>query len=206
MNPPTKAPPGKKRRSRWFCAANLERLVVFSIVTISGVLLWTSVSRLVRVRAESRDLSRRIALLSGDIDVMRAQWPGSRTQHVASRLSAAEASLFHGPPAVAEWIESVRADAIPLALETDFEFVGARTQALDRAIAVMQTRLHIAPSRGADSSRTAYQRLLELGHSLTHHPQRLDVLELNISGASNSVGEATALIEVWSDTSTSDTP
>jgi hypothetical protein len=206
MNAPAKTPPGKKRRPRLFCAANLERVVVFSIVTVSGALLWTSVSRLVRVRAESRDLSRRIALLSGDIDVMRAQWPGTRTQHVASRLSAAETALFHGPPAVAEWIESVRADAIPLALETDFEFIGARTQALDRAVAVMQTRLHIAPSRGAESSRTAYQRLLELGHSIAQHPQRLDVLEFSIAGTSNSIGEASALIEVWSDTSSSDTP
>jgi hypothetical protein len=206
MNPPAKAPPGKKRRPRLLCAANLERFVVFSIVSITGALLWTSVSRLVRVRAESRDLSRRIAMLSGDIDVMRAQWPGTRTQHVASRLSVAESSLFQGPPAVAEWIESVRANAIPLALETDFEFVGAQTQALDRAVAVMQTRLHVTPSRGANSSRTAYQRLLELGHSITHHPQRLDVLELSIAGASNSVGEASALIEVWSDASTSATP
>jgi hypothetical protein len=206
MNAPAKAPPGKKHRSRWLSSANLERVVVFSIVSIAGALLWTSVSRLVRVRTESRDLSRRIALLTGDIDVMRAQWPGTRTQQVSSRLSAAEASLFQGPPAVAEWIESVRANAIPLALETDFEFVGARTQALDRTIAVMQTRLHIAPSRGAQSPRTAYHRLLELGHAIAQHPQRLDVLELNISGTSNSVGEASALIEVWSDTPTPATP
>lgn len=204
--PPPKAPPRPKRGFRWLGVANVERIVVFSVVTIAGVLLWTSVSRLVRVRSESRDLTRRIAHLSGEIDVMRSQWPSSRTQQVASRIPAAEATLFQGPPAVAEWIESVRAAAIPLALETDFEFVGAHTQALNRAIAVMQTRLHIAPDRDSESVRPSYNRLLELGQSIARHPKRLDVLELSVSGSSNSVGEATALIEVWSDTPSAAAP
>ena len=205
MNPPAKPPP-KSKRFRKLSAALVERVIVFSIVSIAGFLLWSSVSRLSHVRAESRNLSRRIAQLSGEIDVMQSQWPSARTQAVATRMPVAEEALFQGPPAIAEWIESVRATAIPLALETDFEFVSARTQALARAVAVMQTRLQIAPSRDVDSSRPAYHRLLELGQSMARHPQRLDILELTLHGSSNSVGEASALIEVWSENLAASTP
>lgn len=205
MNAPPKLPPSLQRRRR-IAPGLIERLVVFSVVSIAGALLWSSVSRLARIRTESRDLSSRIAHLSGEIDVMRAQWPGTRTQHVADRLPVARTSLFEGPPAVAEWIESLRAAAIPLALETDFEFVGARTQAMERAVAVMQTRLRITPDRGAESPRPTYHRLLELGQTIARHPKRLDILELTLRGSSNSVGEASALIEVWSDNLPTATP
>ncbi len=194
--PPKNRPP---RRLPAWTAGLVERLVLGAVVTLSGVLLWTSVSRLVRARAESREVSRRIAQLSGEIDVMRAQWPGSRTQAIADRLPAAQASLFSGPPAVAEWIESVRARAIPLDLETDFEFIGARTQAFDRSVAVIRTRVQVAPDHDADSPRPAYHRLLALGEVLARHEKRLDILELTVHGDSNSVAEASAVIEMWSE-------
>jgi len=204
MTTPPNVPPVSKR-SRWFTAAMVERVVLFSVVSVTGILLWSSVSRLTQVRTESRDLSRQIAHLSGEIDVMRAQWPGIRTQQVTSRMPEATTSLFQGPPAISEWIESVRASAIPLALETEFEFIGTRTQALD-SVVVMQTRLHITPDREAESPRPAFHRLLELGQTIANYPKRLDVLELTLHGSSNSVGEASALIEVWSENTTTAFP
>ncbi|MGE3312952.1 MAG: hypothetical protein AB7O66_23530 [Limisphaerales bacterium] len=205
--PPLPAPRTRPPRRRPAWAHGLvRRLAVGAVLGVTGFLLWTSVSRLVRARTQSREVTRRIAQLSGEIDVMRAQWPGSRTQAIADRLPAAQASLFSGPPAVAEWIESVRARAIPLDLETEFEFAGARTQAFDRNVAVLRTRLRVVPDHDATPSKPTYHRLLALGDHLARQPRRLDVLELSVRGDSNSVTEASAVIEMWSDDGSPATP
>lgn len=205
MSAPPKLPkpPGRKPRSK---SAIVERCVVFSVVILAGTLVWLSVSRLIRIRAETRTLSGDIARLSGEIDLMRSQWPNARTQEISSGLPVAKAKLFEGPPAVADWMEEVRATAIPLDLQADFEFIAARTQALDHPVAVMQTRLNVAPSPAPDAPRSSYQRLLALGQQLAQHPRRLDIIELDVTGSSNSVGEASAVIDVWAENPVASAP
>lgn len=205
MNAPPK-PPRRSKLPRWLSGAVLERLIASVVLSLAAFFLWSSVSHLSRVRQESRSLSTQIAQLSGQIDVMRAEWPSARTQQLAQRFPAAESNLFHGPPAVAEWIGAVHAHAIPLALDTEFAPLGLQTQSFDRVVTIMRTRLDVTPSADATSIRPSYQRLLALGQTLLNQPNRIDIVELSVHGSSNSVGEASAVLELWADTPASIQP
>ena len=194
--PPKMAAPA---RFSWLASAMARRIGGACVVLLSFLLVWFSANRLSSTRQEVANLSSQAARLSGEIDLMRAQWPDSRTQSVHTRFPAAEARLFQGSPALAEWMRAANARAIPLALDTEFEFMGIRTQQLDQPIAIMQTRLSVHPNPDATSPRPSYQRLLEFSRFLTEHTQRLDIVELTVTGTSNSVGSASLVLDLWAD-------
>jgi len=170
-----------------------------SVVLLSFLLVWSSANRLSRTRQEVGTLTAQATRLSGEIDLMRAQWPDSRTQAVHTRFPEAEARLFQGSPALADWMRTARAHALPLALDTEFELLGIRTQLVHQPIAIMQTRLTVHPNPDATSARPSYQRLLEFGRFLNEQTQRLDIVELTVTGTSNSVGSASVVLDLWAD-------
>ncbi len=206
MIPPPKPNRGSRGLKGRFSRATLERIVVFTVVSIAGALVWWSVARFTTVRSEARDLSGQVARLTGDIDIMRARWTEARTQHIAQHLPAAQAALFPGPAAVREWMDSIHATATPLAFRSEFEFVSAHTQDLAHPVAIMQTRLHLQDNPDTASTRPAYHRLLTLGQAIAQNPRRLDILHLQVTGSSGSVANASAVIDVWAENPAAGTP
>lgn len=197
MNPPPKMAPHS--RFAWCASAMMRRILGAGAVILSFSLVWASANRLTRVREQVGSLTAQATRLTAEIDVMRAQWPPARTQHIQANLPAAQAKLFQGPPALADWMRLAEAQAVPLALETQFELLGMRTQHIHQPIAIMQTRLDLQPSRDAVSPRPSYQRLLEFARFLSLTNQRLDIVELSVTGTSNSVGSASLVLELWAD-------
>jgi len=194
--PNDKAPPPRR-----LLVAVLERVGLALAMSASFAVIWWSVDRLGSAQRHTADLGQQAARLASEIDVMRGQWPAGSTQAVLQRYSQASEALFQTPEAIAAWHDTLREDAIPLALDPTLALAETRqTNAGSASFTVIAANLEVRPADGIASDRPAYRRVLQFTHALASQPRRLDLVQLSVEGGSNSVSKAQATVELWTPT------
>lgn len=191
--------PGEKAAApRRRLTAVLERAGLALAMGGSFFLIWWSIDRLATAQRHAATLGDQAARIASEIAVMRSQWPEGSSQKVQARYAEAADALFHSPDAIAEWHETLRTTAIPLALEPSLAVSHMRqTNAGATAVTVVAADIDIAPAVGIATESTPYSRLLQLAHTLGTQSRRADVVGLTVSAGSNSVSHARATVELW---------
>jgi hypothetical protein len=178
--------------------AVFERFVIVVLLAGSIALAWWSTERLTRVQKESAEINHRISRLGTDVDLMRGAWSDEKLAGLSNRLGEAHGLLFQGGPAVIQWRDDLIRQVVPLALDARVMFQGTRTQTVgDRVLTLVRASVDVTPSTEVAATRSAYERVLDLSHRLANHPRRVDFVKLIVQGASNSVGQATAVVDLW---------
>ncbi|MCZ7638798.1 MAG: hypothetical protein M5U12_23725 [Verrucomicrobia bacterium] len=122
--PAAAAAPGKARRRGppltlrdW-----VWRTVAWSLLAGSvGLLLWTY-QQLVPAQQRLREASTRVSRLSAEIAVMEGRYSPADIEQLAAEYRGAIELLFSTPESLAEWLQEIRAQAVPLAFDTTPEF------------------------------------------------------------------------------------
>lgn len=211
MNPSSLQP--VRSGNRLFSHAAFERLILALVLTGSFWAIWWSFTRLRSLQLQSRQLNQQVSRLTADIDLMRAQWSGSRTQEVSRRFEQLRDHLFLGELSVTDWSESLTHEAVPLALDARIQLGGPRLETNGAAVV---TRLHASvdlfPSTVATPNRPLYHRIVDWSRHLALNPRRVDLVGLTLTGGYTNSGSASLQLELWADEKTasrhpgSDTP
>jgi hypothetical protein len=195
-----KHPPGSDRaaRNRHLLINTIERVAVGVVVGGSILMVWWSLNRAARIQKESASLAEQVSRLGSEVELMTAQCSPSKSQEVAARYDHARGGLFSGGTELGAWQAALTEAAVPLALDASIAFAGTRTQSTGgHVLTIVRAEVELTPAEEIPSPRTTYQRVLDFLDRLTTQPQRVDLLELRLSGVSNSVSHASASIDLW---------
>ena len=89
---------------------------------------------------------------------------------------------------------------VPLALDANAEFgKAAVSQTPDKKVTTIPATvsIQVKPVEGLESYSSPYQRVLRLTQYLGAGVKRADLVELDVSGSSNSVNRAVAVLNFW---------
>lgn len=166
-----------------------------------GLLLWTY-RELVPAQQSLRDASSRVSRLSAEIAVMEGRYSPADIEQLAAEYRGAIDLLFSTPESLAEWLQEIRAHAVPLAFDTTPEFSRLTPEAQGRTNVVSAYEpatlsLVIQPKVQVEGVRPAYERLLRFLGELGRQSKRVDLVELQVHGGSNSVSHAVATLKFW---------
>jgi hypothetical protein len=198
MNPNQKTPLPKAAQLR--IQRLLVRLGMFAVLALSLWLLWWSLFvRLAPVHRQFQEKTRDLSELADQVDKLKLQWPAPRLEQLAAQYQDAQGLLFADPEAVADWAKGIPLQAAPMGLEAAIQ-LGAPQAGPEPAAKLSVTRasLNLSPSRTAGITNTPYQRLLTFTGSLAESERRIDLLELSVSGNSNSIQQASVVVRIWS--------
>lgn len=166
-----------------------------------GLLLWTF-QQLVPTQQRLREASSRVSQLSSEIAVMEGRYSPADLEQLAAEYRGAIELLFSTPESLAEWLQEIRAHAVPLAFDTTPEFSRLTPEAQGRTNVVSAYEpatlsLVIQPKLQVEGVRPAYERLLRFLGELGRQSKRVDLVELQVHGGSNSVSHAVATLKFW---------
>lgn len=195
--PPPVGGPVAPPRTR-FSRAALERVILFAVLAGSFWAIWYSIGRLRTLHTHTRQLDQQIARLTAEIDLMKAQWSGVRTQEIASRFEKVPDSLFVGESSIAAWTEELQKEAVPLGLDTQFRLVNTVTETNGlQSVTRIKGVIDIQQSPGTRSPRPLFHRLIDWSRQLATQPRRIDLLEFRAVGNGSGGGQASATVELW---------
>jgi len=180
--------------------AFLIRLALFSFLAGSlGLTSW-SINRLLRLQGQNKALNTTFSRLSIEVEQMQARWTSATIEQLLGRYSELAPQLFAGQDALMAWLKEFRQQLVPLALEANAEFGRAAvSQTPDMKVTTIPATvsIQVKPVEGLESYSSSYQRVLRLTQYLGASVKRADLVELDVSGSSNSVNRAVAVLNFW---------
>lgn len=197
--PPTRRDPTSRRSATpgqgWLLRTVMALLFVGSVALV----LWSH-RRLVPVQQESRKAAEKVSQLSGEIAVMQGRYSSREVEELAKRFEQTRSLLFPTPEDLFGWFGGLQTNMIPLALEARADFrPPAITNTAGHKLAVVPARLTLVlkPTTNVAGVNTPYERVLRFLDELTGQEKRVDLVELEVSGGTNSVSQASASIDLW---------
>ncbi len=178
----------------------LLRAAFFLSVLGSLALVWWSVKRLTPLQDKSRDLSTQLARLSTEVDQMKMDLTSPDVEQLARKYVQVQGQLFGGQSALETWLQGLRRQTLPLALDVKADFGKAAAQAAgEQKLAVIPATVsvEVRPAAGIEGVQSPYQRVLQLSQRLTAEEKRADLVELNVAGGTNSVSRAVVVLNLW---------
>ena len=106
--------------------------------------------------------------------------------------------LFADEAELNRWLERLKDDSIPLALELNINFgqvTSEMTNTVKIGIIPASVSVEVRPLLGLTG--TPYQRLLRLGQQLAAEGKRADLAELTVAGGTNSITRASLVFNLW---------
>jgi hypothetical protein len=172
---------------------------MFLVVILAlGLLYWSVFMRLLPVTAQHRDKALEMTRLADELEQLRARWTPRQIEETKARFERLQANLFDPARDLADWQVQVQEQARMRVLDARLELgplqplTGAAT-----GISAMTAQLNLSPNSVLGSAATPYSRLLRFTESLAGTSKRLELLELNVTGDSNSVSHATAVVQLY---------
>lgn len=181
--------------------AALGRVVMLLLLAGSLYLAWWSVNdRFPPVDKRMKDLQREVASLEDHISRMQMKWDAKDAAKTAEQAKLAEDKLFNGPAECAGWPAELTRQSASLALLTKAQLGKEQplpAGALDRKLSTWPATVDLQPLAGVKHTNSPYKRLMEFTQALAQNKKRVDLVELSAGGASNSVSQARAVVELW---------
>jgi hypothetical protein len=194
------ASPAKPKRYRnpFTLDSNWGRVLLLSCVIGSLSLLWWSVQRLTPVRTRAEDLSRTILQVTTDLEAMGSKWSVDGAHELLEDLDEQSAQRLFNDHSLSNWMAELRLQTIPLVLDTSIQ-VGAHVAASTNANSpvILPITFDVTPRPDMESSYSPYQRLLRFLFQLSNSQKRVDLVELEVHGQTNSIRYAQALLHLW---------
>jgi len=178
----------------------LVRGLMAAVLIASILAAYWSYRQLVPIQKESREASALVNRLSTEIGVMEGKYTPADLEVLAGEYHRAQGLLFSGEDALNQWFQNLKAGMIPLALDATADFGrAATTNAAQQALAVVPAKLtlDIKPAGEIGSVRSPYERVLGFLDQVARQEKRVDLIELQVDGGSNSVTRALLVLDLW---------
>jgi hypothetical protein len=166
----------------------------------AGFLALWSYQRLVPVQRQAREAASLASRLSGEIAVMEGRYSAEEIAELMQSYDRAKGLLFSTPGALKEWFQQVQLQMVPLALDATADFGRAAiTNSASHKLAVVPATLslNIQPASQVEAVRSPYERVLRFLDELGRQEKRMDLVELQVTGGSNSISRAVAMLQLW---------
>jgi len=171
------------------------RLVMLIVFAGSvGLALW-SLKQLPPAERKLEQQNKRIATLESEIQFLEMKPSPLEAEQVAAKYKQAQQLLFSGLDEARGWEQFKRQpERLLLTADPEVRFLG-KTQALSILSANLELQATNSPySRYTNST---YKALLDFAQQLTSQSKRADLMELTVSGNSNSVSVAKIVLHLW---------
>lgn len=173
-------------------------LVAVLVLGACSLVGWIFFQRLAPLQKQSRDLGMQVSRLSAEVDAMERTMDRDDSAQVIQNFHRVNLSLFSDETALASWLAELNAQSLPLALELKADFGTAVIPSTNHQnLAVIPTTVSVGVPLDVEATQSPYQRLLRLSHQLSSQERRVDVTELKVIGGSNSVQQATLVLNLW---------
>lgn len=156
--------------------------------------------RLVPVQEHARALAAQTSRLSTEIGLMEGRLTPDELAKLAADYQRAQGLFFSSSDALKEWAKEVRLQMIPLALDAVPEFgqaVVTNSSNVTVAKVPATLSLNFQPSAQVAGARSPYERVLRFLDAMNQQTRRVDLVELQVSGGSNSIQRAVATLQLW---------
>jgi hypothetical protein len=137
--------------------------------------------------------------LNNEVDVLERRWDPAEAERVEEELRQVLQRLFAGPEEIMDW--QTELDRQTRQHDIDVTSRLGMTEFRSREghkLAVRPATIELAPAAAVRSTNSSYQRLLGFTRTLANMNRRIDLVELSVTGRSNSVEQARAIVQLWS--------
>ena len=173
-------------------------LVAVLLVGAFSLVGWSFFRKLLPLQKQSRDLGMQVVRLSADVDEMQRKLEKSDFVQVERDFGRINTHLFSDETALVSWLAELKEQTIPLALELKANFGAAVVPSTNHQnLAVIPTTVSVGVAHDIEAIRSPYQRLLRLSHHLSSRERRVDLTELTVMGGTNSLQQATLVLNLW---------
>lgn len=110
----------------------------------------------------------------------------------------AQAALLPGRQGIEQWLQELEAASLPMGLDLVVSFGRPETRVItNHTFSVVPAEVQAQPRVGGLNPRSPYRRLLELLQHLATLPHRVDLVEVDARGGTNSVERARITLNLW---------
>jgi len=175
------------------------RLLLLLIFAASAALVVWSINRLPESDKKLLAQSAKIAELEKQEHDLTNRWDGVEAEQIAGRFKQSQELLFAGQDEVGGWQAELKRQADQLALTVNASV--ARTQDCPlpgKRFTITSAKVDVRPITPGVRTNSPYLRLLSFAQNLSAQNKRVDLVELEVTGRSNSVSEAKMDLHLWS--------
>ena len=192
--PPLRAP--RSQGSMWGVRLGLAAGLAISL----GLLYWSVFIRLSPVTTEHRQRAIEMTRASDELEMLRRRWAPNEVEELKARHARAQKSLFNAKQDLVDWETQMRDQARAKAWDADVKMGAPQpTNAPVPGITVATAAVNLQPLVMGSTNLSAYARLLRVTEALADSPKRLDLIELSVTGDSNSVSQAQAVVQLYAE-------
>lgn len=175
------------------------RLLLLLVFTASVALVWWSINRLPDWEQKLKQTGAQVAGMESEILQLDMRWNAQEAEQIAAGLKDSEEQLLSGREEVNAWQTNLqrRADQFTLVVSAGV----TRTQDCPlpgKRFSIFAATLDVSSITPGQRTNSPYLRLLNFAQNLSGEKKRVDLLEVNASGNSNSVSKATLGLQLWS--------
>ena len=176
----------------------LLRFGMLLAVAACATLVWWSVSRrLLPATRELRDQTVAMTRLAREVEELEKNWNEEEVQRTEERYKQAQELLFNSDADLLDWKEETEREAVAMNLAATTQTNQARPHATESTLALRPVNVRIDPVPVIRTTNSPYRRFLGLAETLQKQAKRVDLLELSVTGNSNSLQRANLTLEAW---------
>lgn len=171
------------------------------IVVLAGSILlpvwsWKRLQPVSRQRAAAAAQQMR---LNNEADGFERRWDPAQAERVEAQLKQVLERLFASQEELLSWQTELDRQTRQHEIDVTSRLGQTETRSRDgHTLAVRPATIELLPVAAARSTNTSYQRLLGFTRTLANMNRRIDLVELSVTGRSNSVEQARATVQLWS--------
>jgi len=176
------------------------RLALLLIFAASAALVvWSIIYRLPESDKKLERQNTKIAELERDIDLLERNWNSQEAEQIAGRFKQSHELLFAGQDEVGGWQAELKRQADQLAVTVNAGVTRTQDCPLPgKRFSIMSAKVDVRPITPGVRTNSPYVRLLSFAQNLSAQSKRVDLVELEVTGRSNSVSEAKMDLQLWS--------
>lgn len=174
-----------------------ERGVVLGVFLASLWLLWWSGQRILPLDHQVTLINKQVIGLVGQIDRIEQRWKKEDMDSINERYQVVAQQLFTNRSDYSTWEAELRQQAMLLALEPELKLgVSEEFKVGSDSLFAIPVVLTVRPLAGANLD-TPYKRVTRWVDRVALGGKRADMVQLGVSGNSNSVAQAVLVVNLW---------
>jgi hypothetical protein len=164
------------------------------------LLYWSFASRLQPVNREHQQKTIEMSRLADEVEQMRLKLDRNERNQIEARYKSAQQFLFANPKDLSEWEDQVKIQGGSMRLDVmcqlgEFE---PHPRAREK-LGLIKAQLGIQPAYIPGATNSPFRQLLSFTQNMAKSSKRFDLLELSVEGDTNSVKQALAVVQLWSE-------